>query len=395
MKKERKAREDLESKERDRGGEQGVRKALGQSRTIVVKVGTSTLTYPSGKLNLNYIEKIVRELADLKNQEKNVLLVSSGAIGAGMGKLGLSQKPRSTPEKQAVAAVGQGLLVQVYEKLFAEYGHTVAQVLLTRGDLVDRQRYINASNTLTTLLELGVIPIINENDTVAVEEIEFGDNDNLSALVACLVKADLLINLSDIDGLYTADPGTCPGARLVSFVDKMTPEIRALGRQTCGKMGTGGMQAKLQSAKITANSGITLVIANGKRPGIIHEILEGERVGTLFLPRRKVLHSRKRWIAFGLTLQGTITVDPGARQAITQQGKSLLPSGILSVQGSFNRGDTVVVLDQERQEIARGMVNYSAEELAKIKGLKTAEVPAVLGEKTEREAIHRDNLVIM
>ncbi len=375
--------------------EEEARNLLTKAQTVVVKVGTSTLTYSNGKLNLNYIERIVRELADLKNQSKNVILVSSGAIGAGIGKLGLKKKPKTIPEKQAVAAVGQGMLIQVYEKLFGEYGHTVAQVLLTREDIINRKRYINSQNTLSALLKLGVIPIINENDTVAVEEIEFGDNDNLSALVASLINADLLINLSDIEGFYTSNPHVNPEAELITFVEKITPDIENLASKTDSSLGTGGMKTKLQAAKIAINAGVSLVIASGQKQGIINKITRGEVTGTLFPAQAKALHSRKRWIAFCPTIQGSITVDKGAQKAVVKEGRSLLPSGILWVDGNFERGDTVRVLDEKGNEFARGLVNYSAKDLLKIKGERTKEIYNILGDESESEAIHRDNLVII
>ena len=375
--------------------EETFRKRLKKAKNILVKVGTSTLTYPSGKLNLNYIERIVRELADLKNQGKEVVLVSSGAIGAGLGKLGFKKKPKTTPEKQAIAAVGQGILIQVYEKVFSEYGHTVAQLLLTRDDLVNRQRYVNARNTLTTLLKFGVIPIINENDTVSVDEIEFGDNDNLSALVASLIDVDLLINLSDIDGLYTANPHKDSDAELITFVPDINGEIENLATSTCGTLGTGGMRAKLQAAKISVCSGVPMVIANGQKPGVIHDIISGKKVGTLFLPKEKPMHSRKRWIAFGLTVQGTLCVDSGAKKAVVRDGKSLLPSGVLEVEGSFERGETVCIADEDGIVFARGLVNYPSRDLIKIKGLRSSNILEVLGKKGESEVVHRDNLVII
>lgn len=375
--------------------EEKIRKHITKAKRIVIKVGTSCLTYENGKLNLNYIERIVRELSDLKNQSREVLLVSSGAIGAGMGKLGMNKKPKTMPEKQAVAAVGQGMLIQVYEKLFSEYGHTAAQVLLTREDLINRQRYVNSRNTLTTLLKLGVIPVINENDTVAVEEIEFGDNDNLSALVASLVDAELLINLSDIDGLYTGDPRCNPDARLISMVENLTPEIQCLAEKTESVFGTGGMKTKLMAAKIAINTGVNMVIANGQKVGVIHEILDGKKVGTLFPPQAKALHSRKRWIAFGPTIKGTLLVDKGAIDALLEKGKSLLPSGIQEVKGDFERGDIVSVMDERGMELARGLVNYSSAELCRIKGFKTSDIMELLGDDGVSEAIHRDNLVII
>ncbi len=251
---------------------------------VVVKVGTSTLTHATGKLDFSRMEQLVRQLSDLSNQGKEVILVTSAAIVVGTSRMGLSGRPRSTREKQAMAAIGQGVLMQVYEKLFAEYGHNVAQILLTREDINNGKRYNNARNTFQTLLQLGVVPIVNENDTVAVEEIEFGDNDSLSAYVARLAEADLLIILSDIEGLFTGDPRTDPQASLVDLVEEITPEIEAQCSPHCGELGVGGMSTKILAARIAAEGGIPMVIANGERPAVVREVLAGERVGTLFLP---------------------------------------------------------------------------------------------------------------
>jgi glutamate 5-kinase len=369
------------------------RKVLQAAKTVVVKVGTRTLTHATGKLNLRYMEKVVRELADLKNQGRNVVLVSSGAIGAGIGKLGLSAKPQTTPEIQALAAVGQGLLIQMYEKLFAEYGLVVAQILLTRDDFNDRKRYLNSRNAMQALLNYGVVPIINENDTVAVEEIEFGDNDSLSALVASILHADLLVLLTDIGGLYTANPKLDESATLLSVVEQITPEVRKLAGETCEALATGGMVTKLLAAEMVTSSGIPMVIANGRDPNVLQRILEGEDVGTLFCARDKSLESRKRWIAYGQSTHGRIIVDDGARKALLDDGKSLLPSGILDLVGEFEQGEMVAIEDMCGREFARGLANYSAGVLRQIKGLRTNQAAEVLG-RSCAEAIHRNNMVV-
>jgi len=321
--------------------------------------------------------------------------VTSGAVGAGMGRLGLKQKPKTIPHKQALAAIGQGQLMQVYAKLFSEYGKTVAQVLLTREDLGQRNRYLNARHALLTILEYGMIPIINENDVVAVEELKFGDNDTLSALVAGLVDADLLLILSDIEGLYTADPRHDERAALIRQVTEITPEIEALAGGAGTLTGTGGMFTKIQAAKIATNSGVSMVIAQGSEEGIIGQVAAGKEVGTLFLAKDHKLHSRKRWLAFGLPVHGSLMVDNGAAKAILERGKSLLPRGITRVEGEFQVGDLVTICALTGEEIARGLVNYSTEELEKIKGCYSKEILTVLGHKHYDEIIHRDNLVVI
>ncbi|MFO7942438.1 MAG: glutamate 5-kinase, partial [Bacillota bacterium] len=367
------------------------RRRLGESVRLVIKVGTSNLTYQSGRLNLAYIERLVRHLADLKNRGKEVILVSSGAIAAGTGRLGLSARPASIPKKQAAAAVGQGLLIQIYENLFAQYGHTVAQVLLNREDVMHRHRYINSRNALESLLGFGAIPIVNENDTVTTEEIEFGDNDNLSALVAGLVNADLLINLTDIDGLYDGDPREDEDAHLISFVPEITSRLETAATDPGGEFGTGGMKTKLQAARIATETGVDMVIARGSDPTIIDAILDGERRGTLFPAGPRALDARKRWIAFASLLQGSIVVDEGARRAIVDTGASLLPSGILRVLGSFSRGDSVRVEDPLGAELARGLSNYSSTEIDAIKRAQSEKIEGILGYPGAPEVIHRDS----
>lgn len=365
---------------------------LKKAERLVVKVGTSSLTHDTGKLNLHQLEKIIRELADLRNQGKQVILVTSGAVGAGIGKLGLTGKPKTIPEKQAAAAVGQGVLMHMYEKIFAEYGQVVGQVLLTREDLADRQRYLNARHTLFALLQYNALPIVNENDTVAVEEIRLGDNDTLSALVAGLVDADLLVLLTDIDGLYDGNPKMNPEARLLSCIKEITPELERLAGGAGSNLGTGGMGTKIQAAKIAMSSGIPMVIGNGARPGILRDIVSGARPGTLFIPCETRLHTKKRWIAFGSDIQGKIRVDAGAKKAILAAGKSLLPIGITAVAGHFEAGNVVGLVGPDGQEFARGIVNYASWEIEKIKGKNTSEIADCLGHKDYDEVIHRDNL---
>ncbi len=361
---------------------------------IVIKVGTRLITYETGKLNLDIIEKIVREIADLKNQGKDVILVSSGAVGGGIGRLGLKRKPVSIQKKQAVAAIGQGLLIHIYEKLFSEYGHIIAQVLMTREDLDNRKRYINSRNTFLHLLKFGAIPIVNENDTISTEEIEFGDNDKLSALVATLIDADLLIILTDIDALYTANPRLDPSASSISFVETINENIKKVAGNTEEEMAKGGMITKLEAAEIVMASGIDMVIADGKHKNIIKRILNGEETGTYFCSRQNHLQSRKRWIAFAQKIKGSIYVDQGAEQALKGKGKSLLPIGITKIEGLFSKGETVSIYNTGGKEIARGLVNYDAEELNLIIGYKSADIKNILGYPGEKEVIHRDNLVL-
>lgn len=360
---------------------------------VVVKVGTSTLTHATGKLNFFSMEKLVRDIADLRHRNLEVVLVTSGAIGAGMGKMGLTEKPRSMPEKQALAAIGQGLLMHSYEKIFNEYGLAVAQVLLTKDDINHRERYLNARNTLVTLLRMKVVPIINENDTVVYEEIKIGENDTLSALVAGLVDADLLIILSDIEGLFTGDPRIDSAATLIKRVEEITPEIESLAGVPGSKFGSGGMHTKIQAAKIACSSGIPMIVANGSQEYVLREIIEGKNPGTLFLPKDHRLSTRKGWIGFASKTNGAIYLDTGAEKAIVQNGKSLLPSGVTAVQGDFERGEIVSIFGK-RGEIARGIVNYNSENINKIKGCQSKEIQNILGYKEYEEVIHRDNMTL-
>lgn len=369
-------------------------KVFQNAKRIVVKVGTSTLTHDTGKLNLNRMELLVRQLTDLHNQGREVVLVTSGAVGVGLGRLGLRERPGTILQRQALAAIGQGLLMQVYEKLFSEYGQTVAQILLTRSDISDRKRYLNARNTILALLKYQVVPIINENDTVATEELKIGQNDALSALVAGLIEADLLILLSDVDGLYTADPKKEPTAELIPLVKEITPEITSLAGEAGSIFGTGGMITKLEAAKMATAAGTSMVLMNGAEPFRIQQIFTGQPVGTVFLSSQAVVSSRKRWIAYGPQVTGELIVDSGAERALIKQGKSLLPSGIVELSGDFEEGDLVKIINLEHSELGRGLTNYGREQLQKIIGKKCAEIEMILGFKTADEVIHRDNLVI-
>lgn len=371
------------------------RNELSKAKRIVVKVGTSTITYANGKLNFERIEKLVRELADLSNQGKEVILVTSGAVGVGINRMGLKAKPKGIPEKQALAAVGQGILMHLYEKIFGEYGQTVAQVLLTRENSVKHKQYMNSRNALLMLLKMGVIPVINENDAVAVDELKIGDNDTLSATVATLVDADILIILSDIDGVYTANPQTNPEAVLLSQITEITPEVEALAGGAGSKLGTGGMFTKIQAAKIAVNSGVTMVIASGGQDGIVRAILSGEDFGTLFPAKESHLKVRKSWLAFGTRIAGDIIVDAGCEKAMLKDGSSLLAAGIVEVAGEFTPKSTVRVLSKDGHEIARGIVNYNANDLCKIIGKNTRDFAGILGKDYSNEVIHRDNMVLM
>jgi len=368
---------------------------LAEAKRVVVKVGTSTLTHSTGKLNLWRIEKLVRELADLANQGKEMILVTSGAVGAGMEMLGLTEKPKTIPEKQAAAAVGQGILMHTYEKFFGGHGQVVAQVLLSREDSVKRTRYTNCRNTLLTLIKMGVIPIINENDAVSIDELKIGDNDTLSAMVASIVDADVLIILSDVEGVYTDNPQSSPNAQLIGEITDITPEMEAMAGGPGSLRGTGGMYTKIQAGKIAVNSGISMVIASGLRDGVLRDVLAGENIGTIFLSKENRLQVRKRWLAFGARTHGVITIDKGCEKAILSDGSSILAAGITAVAGDFAHGNTISVVTMEGREIARGIANYNGEETQQIMGVYTNELVKILGSKPYDEVIHRDNMVLL
>ena len=377
--------------------EMGARESLREAKRIVVKVGTSTLAYGPGRMNLYNIEHLVRGLVDMANEGREMILVSSGAIAAGLGRFGMTEKPDSIPEKQAIAAVGQGMLMHIYEKFFAEYGKVAAQVLLTRENSVRHNQYIHSRDALCAMLAMGAIPVINENDAVTVDEIKIGDNDQLSATVATLVDADALIILSDIDGLYTANPATHPEAEIIHEVPEITPEIERLAGGAGSAMGTGGMMTKIEAAKVAMNAGVTMVIAPGARDHVLRDVLNGEEIGTLFPAKESHLRLRKSWIAFGKRIEGDLVVDRGCEKAMRQCGSSLLAAGIVSADGEFTRGSTVRVLTKDGQEIARGVVNYGRAELMDLIGRQTKDFPEALLQEDgfREEVIHRDNMVLM
>ena len=372
------------------------REALKKAKRIVIKVGTSTITYANGKRNFSQIDRLAREISDLQNQGKEMILVTSGAVAVGVDRMGLPGKPKTIPGKQAAAAVGQGVLMHTYEKFFADYGQIVAQVLITKTEAIDRHRYTNTRNTFMELMRQRVIPIVNENDVVALDELKIGDNDNMSALVAGIVDADLVIILSDVDGLYTANPQTHSAAVIVPEVAEITPEIEASAGGVGSARGTGGMATKIQAAKAATSSGIHLVIASGTEKNAITRVLQGEELGTLFVSRENRLQFRKRWLAFGAKIAGSIVVDDGCAKAIRKAGGcSILPAGVFAVQGEFLPGSTVSVIDKDAHELARGLVHYSSAELEQIKGCNSGEIANILGHKNFDEVIHRDDLVIL
>ncbi len=371
------------------------KRVLEKTRRIVVKVGSSILASVDRGLHYDVFSHLTKEISELKRQGYEIVLVSSGAIAAGMEKLGYKTRPQSITQKQATAAVGQSRLMHIYENYFSRYQQMVAQVLLTHDDLSHRRRFLNARNTLLTLLELGIIPIINENDTVVVEEIKVGDNDNLSALITNLIEADLLIILTDIEGIYDRDPRIHPDARCISLIEDIDADMEGVMGETKSPMSVGGMISKIQAARKASRFGIPTVVACGTKNEVLRQILKGKEVGTLILPKMRTLSSRKHWIAFNLKPKGDVIVDEGAKRAIVQKGKSLLPSGVLEVKGSFDRGDSVSCIGPRGKEFARGLVNYSVEELEKIKGLRSSEIEGVLGYKYSDEIIHRDDLVVL
>lgn len=363
--------------------------------TLVVKVGTRSLTHADGRLDEARISDLARQLHEVIATGRKVVLVSSGAVASGMARLGLTRRPADLAHLQAMAAVGQSVLVEAYERCLSVHGHHAAQVLLIADDLNHRVRYLNARNTLLTLMNLGAVPIINENDTVSVEELQttFGDNDRLAALVTNLVQAPLLVLLSDIDGLFDRDPGD-PAARVIPTVDRLDQTIRALVHDKAGGLSKGGMTSKLEAARIATTAGENVIIARGGEPNVLPRILAGEPLGTLFLAQGQTLAARKRWIGFTVRPRGTLLLDAGACEAVARRGRSLLPIGVVDVVGQFGKGEIVAVADAAGQEIARGLTNYTADEIRRIKGLRTAQIAEVLGYHPYDEVIHRDNMVV-
>ena len=359
----------------------------------VVKVGSNVLTAQAG-LNIDAIASISGQICRLFKAGIEVILVSSGAMASGMKKMGFSKRPDAIPRRQAMAAIGQAGLIREWEKAFARFDRQVAQILLTSDDLTSRKRYLNARNTMNTLLEWQVVPIINENDTIMVEEIKLGDNDNLAAMIALLLDADILYNLTDIDGLYDKDPRVYANARLIPRVASFSKSIEKYAGGISGALGTGGMMSKIKAARKVTAAGIPMVIAQGYRKDILLHLAAGEAHGTFFVPRERKLNRKKCWIGYTVNTQGTLHVDAGAARALLTQGKSLLPSGIVDVKGQFPVGAAVAVVSQEYPMIGNGLVNYNADDIRTIMGLKTSQIKARLGQKTYDEVIHRDNLVI-
>jgi glutamate 5-kinase len=362
-------------------------------KRLVVKVGTAILSQPQGGLNKTFIRSLAEELAGLQKDGHQVLLITSGAIGAGMDRFGWKKRPTLLRDKQAAAAVGQVALMEAYEEAFGRHGVTVGQMLLTLADLEDRARYLNARNTLAALLERGVVPIINENDTVATEEIQFGDNDTLASLIAVKTEAKCLIILTDVDGLLT---GEKLEGNILPEVFQITADIEALVRGGTGSTkSVGGMLSKIQAARLAMASGVETWIASGRRPGILRDIAAGRGTGTRFHPQEERLNARRRWIAFGRKPRGALVLDDGAVKAIVQDKRSLLPSGIFRVEGAFKAGDTVKLLNAAGVELARGLIGYPSADMDKIRGRKTTEIESILHRPAPPEVIHRNNLVVL
>lgn len=362
-------------------------------KRMVVKIGSNVLTENNG-LNLTAIRSITRQICRLIDAGLEVILVSSGAMASGVKKVGLTKRPDELPQRQAVAAVGQAGLIMEYEKAFSRYHKKAAQILLTSEDLSNRKRYLNARNTLYTLLSWQVVPIINENDTVSVEEIELGDNDNLAAMITLLMDADILINLTDIEGLYNKDPRIYHDAELIPIVAAITKSTEKYATEIPGALGTGGMISKIRAARKVNSAGVPMVIARGDKPNILLKLFSGKAHGTFFVPKKEKLASRKCWIAFSLKPHGALKIDDGAVNAILKNGKSLLPSGIVAVEKDFSIGAPVAFKNQKNEILGIGLANYSAADIRKIMGLKSKQIKAVLGHKVYDEVIHRDNLAI-
>jgi glutamate 5-kinase len=366
------------------------------AHTVVVKVGTRVLTQADGTLNHKRIEQLAEEIHALHAAGRRTVLVSSGAVGAGVGLLGLKARPTDLAKLQAVAAVGQTHLIQSYDRVFAKHGRRAAQVLLTIEDVDDRLRYLNVRNTLHSLLDFGAVPIVNENDTVSVEELKttFGDNDRLAAMVTNLLRAPLLIVLSDIEGLYDGDPAL-PSSRLVSTVERIDEHVLAYVRDRKTGQSKGGMASKLEAARMVTTAGENVIIASGHETNTLTRIMAGETVGTLFVAQGKGISPFKRWLGFSAQVRGPIQLDEGARKAIVEKGRSLLAAGVVGTQGEFQKGDVVALCDAEGTVIARGLTNYSSADVERIKGIKSEKIAQVLGQRPYEEVIHRDNLAIV
>lgn len=363
-------------------------------KRLVIKIGSNLLASAEQGLDTRRLRAIAKDISEIIDAGHQAVMVSSGAVASGLKKLGLRGRPHDIKLKQAAAAIGQSSLMWAYENSFADFNKKVAQVLLTRDDISNRLRYINAKNTLFTLLNYGVIPIINENDPVAVDEIKFGDNDMLAALTASLVEADMLIILSDVEGLYSKDPAQ-KGAKIIKRVCEITPETEKLAGASSSAVGTGGMFSKVLAARQATNHGIPVVIMSGKKRGLLKKLLDGSEEGTCFEPRKQRMSSKKGWIAYGVKSKGAIYLDDGAVKALTSMGRSLLPSGITKIEGEFGVGDYIRCVTKDGRKIAKGLTNYSSKDLEHIKGKKTTEIEKILGFKYSDEVIHRDNLVVV
>ncbi|MCE5312889.1 MAG: glutamate 5-kinase [Nitrospiraceae bacterium] len=361
---------------------------------IVVKIGSNILTKKTGGLDTKRVDQLAADISSAAAMGHEIAVVSSGAVAAGMKKLGLKTKPKEIQLKQAAAAIGQSALMWAYEKAFAEHKTKVAQVLMTSDDFSDRTRYLNSKNTLMTLLSFNVLPIINENDTVSTNEIKFGDNDQLAALVSGLIDADRLVILSDVDGLYTSDPSKDKGAKLISEVYLIDSKIELLAGGSGSAVGTGGMYSKVLAAKKAVSYGINVNIINGKKKGALVKLLKSVKTGTEFFPNKTRISSKKGWIAYAVRPKGLLILDDGAVTALLKSGKSLLPSGVRSVEGQFEQGDAVYCADSSGTRIAKGISNYSSGDILRIAGKKTSEIESALGYKYSDEIIHRDNLVV-
>lgn len=367
---------------------------VSRAHTVVIKVGTNVLADPSGRLDRARIQSLADQLARIRSAGRKVALVSSGAIGAGVGKLGLGRRPADLPHLQACAAVGQSALMQLYQESLAPHGVHTAQILLTAGDFDNRARYLNVRNTVLTLFEYNALPIINENDTVSVAEIKFGDNDHLAAMVTNLLRAPLLVLLTNVDGLYADDPRANPAAELLHTVPHIDESVTGMAGASKSELGTGGMKSKLRAARLATAAGESVVMANGSLDGILDRVFAGEPVGTLFLPHGQDVPSWKRWVGYTARPTGKLVVDAGAQRALLEQGKSLLPVGVKAVEGEFRKGDVVSVCGETGQEIARGLSNYSSADADRIRGRSREQIVALLGSVPYPELVHRDNLVV-
>lgn len=365
------------------------------THTVVVKVGTNVLTGADGRLDRARLQALTDQVQRIRQGGRKVVLVSSGAIGAGMGKLGIERRPTDLRHLQACAAVGQGFLMRAYEECLSQYGSHAAQILLTAGDFDNRTRYLNARNTIVTLFEWNCLPIINENDTVSIAEIRFGDNDKLAAMVTNLLQAPLLILLTVVEGLYASDPSTNPEAELIATVANLDNEVLGMAGSSRSALGTGGMRSKLRAARMVTAAGESVIMANGARAGILDAIFAGGQVGTLFLPHGTTMPAWKRWLGYTAQPRGRLVVDAGARNAVQTKGRSLLPIGVVQVTGTFGKGDVVVLCDTEGVEFARGLTNYSSTDADRICGLRSEQIAQALGAVPYEEVVHRDNLVVI